>query len=102
MQCTSAKIFEFIWNLYITIRGEDSSYSNDLVQSYHLLLGICDLAFKNAFMTERRDLLNTQFSGKIFVFRCKVGTEFSRQLFWKRENKKKGGRVVVVLLVTIH
>lgn len=63
MQCTPAKIFEFIWNLYITIRGEDSSYSNDLVQSYHLLLGICDLAFKNAFLTERRDLLNPQFSG---------------------------------------
>ncbi|XP_044745960.1 retinoblastoma-like protein 1 isoform X2 [Coccinella septempunctata] len=63
VQCTPAKIFEFIWNLYITIRGEDSSYSNDLVQSYHLLLGICDLAFKNAFLTDRRDLLNPQFSG---------------------------------------
>ncbi|KAL3288204.1 hypothetical protein HHI36_002654 [Cryptolaemus montrouzieri] len=63
VQCNPSKIFEFVWNLYITVRGEDSTYSNDLVQSYHLLLGICDLAFKNAFLAERRDLINPQFAG---------------------------------------
>ncbi|KAK9892117.1 hypothetical protein WA026_018320 [Henosepilachna vigintioctopunctata] len=62
VQCTPSKVFEFIWNLYITIRGEDSIYSNDLVQSYHLLLGICDLAFKNAFLSARTDLINPHFS----------------------------------------
>lgn len=63
VQCTPSKVFEFVWNLFITVRGEDSTYSNDLVHSYHLLLAICDLAFKNAFLSEKKELINPQFAG---------------------------------------
>ncbi|KAG5888211.1 hypothetical protein JTB14_036222 [Gonioctena quinquepunctata] len=59
--CNTSKVFEFIWNLFITLKGEDPQYSSELIKSYHLLYACLDLAFKNAFLTERRDLLNPQF-----------------------------------------
>ncbi|CAG9863709.1 unnamed protein product [Phyllotreta striolata] len=59
--CNTSKVFEFIWNLFIIIKGEDEQCSTDLVKSYHLLFGCLDLAFKNAFLAKRRDLLNPSF-----------------------------------------
>ncbi|XP_018323439.1 retinoblastoma-like protein 1 isoform X2 [Agrilus planipennis] len=61
--CTSSKVFEFCWILFTTVKGEDPTYSEDLVISYHLLLACCDLAFTNAFLEDRRDLLNPNFVG---------------------------------------
>ncbi|XP_023018389.1 retinoblastoma-like protein 1 isoform X2 [Leptinotarsa decemlineata] len=63
VSCNTSKVFEFLWNLFITLKGEDSQYSSELIKSYHLLYACLDLAFKNAFLTERRDLLNPQFEG---------------------------------------
>ncbi|XP_030757073.1 retinoblastoma-like protein 1 [Sitophilus oryzae] len=57
--CTSFKIFEFIWNLYITLKAEEPSCSTELIKSHHLLYCCIDLAFKNIVASERRDLLNT-------------------------------------------
>ncbi|XP_018580009.1 retinoblastoma-like protein 1 isoform X2 [Anoplophora glabripennis] len=61
--CNTSKVFEFIWNLFITLKGEDSQYCTELIKSFHLLYACIDLAFKNAFFAERRDLLNPQFEG---------------------------------------
>lgn len=54
-------MFEFIWNLFITLKTEDPHYTTELIKSYHLLYACIDLAFKNAFLSERRDLLNPNF-----------------------------------------
>ncbi|KAJ8925433.1 hypothetical protein NQ315_009266 [Exocentrus adspersus] len=59
--CNSAKVFEFIWNLFITLKGGDTQYCTELIKSFHLLYACVDLAFKNALFAERRDLLNPQF-----------------------------------------
>lgn len=63
MPSTPLKVFEFCWTLFIAIKGEDTSYNNDLVTSCHLLIAICDWAFKNALQADRRDLLNPDFKG---------------------------------------
>ncbi|KAF5271291.1 hypothetical protein FQR65_LT05306 [Abscondita terminalis] len=60
--CTSTKVFEFCWTLFTTVKGENPLYSEDIVMSYHLLQACCDLAFKNAFLDDRKDLLNPNFS----------------------------------------
>ncbi|XP_044265491.1 retinoblastoma-like protein 1 [Tribolium madens] len=57
------KVFEFCWTLFITIKSEDTNYNNDLVTSCHLLIAICDWAFKNALQANRKDLLNPDFKG---------------------------------------
>ncbi|RZB39242.1 retinoblastoma-like protein 1, partial [Asbolus verrucosus] len=61
--CTSLKVFEFCWTFFIAIKGGDTNYSNDLVTLCHLLIAICDWAFKNALLADRRDLLNPDFEG---------------------------------------
>ncbi|CAH1163560.1 unnamed protein product [Phaedon cochleariae] len=61
VNCNTSKVFEFIWNLFITLKAEHPQYSTELIKSYHLLYACIDLAFKNAFLAERRDLLNPQF-----------------------------------------
>jgi retinoblastoma-like protein 1 len=63
MPCTPLKMFEFCWTLFITIKCEDISYNNDLVTSNYLLIAICDWAFGNALLADRRDLLNSEFKG---------------------------------------
>ncbi|KAF5305107.1 hypothetical protein FQA39_LY09369 [Lamprigera yunnana] len=60
--CTTTKVFEFCWTLFTTVKGENPLYSEDIVMSYHLLQACCDLAFKNAFLDDRKDLLNPNFS----------------------------------------
>lgn len=64
MPCTPSRIFEFCWTLFVCIKGEFATCSEDLVTSFHLLLACCDLAFNNALLADRRDLLNPNFSGK--------------------------------------
>lgn len=59
--CNTSKVFEFVWNLFTTLKGEDTQYCTELIKSFHLLYACVDLAFKNAFFAERRDLLNPQF-----------------------------------------
>ncbi|XP_031332886.1 retinoblastoma-like protein 2 isoform X2 [Photinus pyralis] len=59
--CTPTKVFEFCWTLFTTVKGQNPLYSEDIVMSYHLLQACCDLAFRNAFLDNRKDLLNPSF-----------------------------------------
>nr|CAD7568693.1 unnamed protein product [Timema californicum] len=61
--CTPSKVFDFCWTLFVCVKAEFSEISDDLFNSYHLLLACCDMIFANAFMAGRRDLLNPQFPG---------------------------------------
>ncbi|KAI4499767.1 hypothetical protein M0802_005023 [Mischocyttarus mexicanus] len=61
--CTPSRVFEFCWTLFICIKGAFPDISDDLVNSYHLLLACCDLIYANALMANRKDLLNPNFPG---------------------------------------
>ncbi|KAL6425135.1 hypothetical protein ACFW04_009426 [Cataglyphis niger] len=61
--CTPTRVFEFCWTLFICIKGAISDISDDLVNSYHLLLVCCDLIYSNALLSNRKDLLNPNFPG---------------------------------------
>ncbi|XP_075215910.1 retinoblastoma-like protein 1 isoform X2 [Lycorma delicatula] len=63
MPCTLSRLFEFTWTLFICVKAQVSDISDDLVNSYHLLLACCDLIYMNAVLSDRRDLLNNNFSG---------------------------------------
>jgi retinoblastoma-like protein 1 len=80
MPCTPLKMFEFCWTLFITIKCEDISYNNDLVTSNYLLIAICDWAFGNALLADRRDLLNSEFKGIdiIFLLTASIISNFNR------------------------
>lgn len=64
MPCTPSRVFEFCWTLFICVKGAFPGISDDLVNSYHLLIGCCDLVYSNALMANRKDLLNPKFPGK--------------------------------------
>lgn len=66
--CTTTQLFDFCWLLFITVKTKDESYSKDLVMSHHLLHACCDWIFQNAFIDERKDLLNPNFACKYFIF----------------------------------
>ncbi|KAK0166251.1 hypothetical protein PV328_004690 [Microctonus aethiopoides] len=61
--CTPSKVFEFCWTLFICVKGAFPDISDDLVNSYHLLLVCCDLVYSNALLANRKDLLNPTFPG---------------------------------------
>ncbi|EEB12417.1 P107, putative [Pediculus humanus corporis] len=61
--CSSSRLFNFCWTLYITIKGSFTAVAVDLVSSYHLLLACCDLMYSNALLANRKDLLNPKFEG---------------------------------------
>lgn len=64
--CTSTRLFEFCWTLFICIKSAIPDIADDLVNSYHLLLVCCDLMYSNVLLSNRKDLLNPKFAGKIF------------------------------------
>ncbi|KAG5334361.1 RBL1 protein, partial [Acromyrmex charruanus] len=64
--CTPTRVFEFCWTLFICIKGAIHDISDDLVNSYHLLLVCCDLIYSNALLSNRKDLLNPNFPGDVF------------------------------------
>jgi len=59
--CTPGELFDFCWTLFIRIKAVYPSISDDLVNSYHLLLATCDYVYCNAFIDKREDLLNENF-----------------------------------------
>ncbi|XP_015127796.1 retinoblastoma-like protein 1 isoform X2 [Diachasma alloeum] len=61
--CTPSRAFEFCWTLFIYVKGAFPDISDDLVNSYHLLLVCCDLVYSNALLANRKDLLNPNFPG---------------------------------------
>ncbi|XP_073515452.1 retinoblastoma-like protein 2 isoform X1 [Phyllobates terribilis] len=62
--CTVSEVFHFCWVLFINAKGNFPMISDDLVNSYHLLLCALDLVYGNALLCpNRRDLLNPNFEG---------------------------------------
>ncbi|KYN00080.1 Retinoblastoma-like protein 1 [Cyphomyrmex costatus] len=61
--CTPTRVFEFCWTLFICIKGAIHDISDDLVNSYHLLLVCCDLIYSNALLSNRKELFNPNFPG---------------------------------------
>ncbi|XP_022082190.1 LOW QUALITY PROTEIN: retinoblastoma-like protein 1 [Acanthaster planci] len=61
--CSYSDLFSFCWTLFILVKGNFPAISDDLVNSYHLLLCCLDLIFSNVLLANRRDLLNPEFTG---------------------------------------
>ncbi|XP_047519291.1 retinoblastoma-like protein 1 [Pieris napi] len=61
--CSTNALFNFTWCLYISVKGEFHNSADDLVDMYHLLLSCLDFMYANAFMADRRDILNPNFRG---------------------------------------
>ncbi|XP_054278335.1 retinoblastoma-like protein 1 isoform X1 [Macrosteles quadrilineatus] len=72
LPCTSSRLFDFVWTLYVSVKSENPDSSDDLVSCVHLLLSCCDLIFANAVMADRTDLINNKFPGvpKNYGERC--------------------------------
>ncbi|KAJ8252547.1 hypothetical protein COCON_G00218590 [Conger conger] len=62
--CTVTEVFNFCWILFIHAKGNFPMISDDLVNSYHLLLCALDLVYCNALLgSSRKELLNPAFKG---------------------------------------
>ncbi|XP_059507643.1 retinoblastoma-like protein 2 isoform X1 [Stegostoma tigrinum] len=62
--CTVSEVFNFCWVLFVQTKGNFPMISDDLVNSYHLLLCALDLVYGSAlFCAHRKDLLNPNFKG---------------------------------------
>lgn len=62
--CTVSEVFRFCWVLFVHAKGNFPMISDDLVNSYHLLLCALDLVYGNALQCpNRRELLNPTFKG---------------------------------------
>ncbi|KAK6174252.1 hypothetical protein SNE40_017565 [Patella caerulea] len=63
LPCTVTDVFNFAWTMFVQVKGNFPAISDDLVNSYHLLLCCIDWFFANALLGGRKDLLNPEFSG---------------------------------------
>ncbi|GFY72547.1 retinoblastoma-like protein 1 [Trichonephila inaurata madagascariensis] len=61
--CTSSEVFAFCWTLFIRVKGHFPAISEDLVNSFHLLLCCVDLMYSNALLAQKKDILNPNFIG---------------------------------------
>lgn len=62
--CTVSEVFHFCWVLFIYAKGNFPMISDDLVNSYHLLLCALDLVYGNALQcSNRKELVNPDFKG---------------------------------------
>lgn len=62
--CTVTEVFQFCWLLFVHAKGNFPMISDDLVNSYHLLLCALDLVYGNALQCpNRKELLNPNFKG---------------------------------------
>ncbi|XP_018605267.1 retinoblastoma-like protein 2 isoform X1 [Scleropages formosus] len=62
--CTVTEVFNFCWTLFVHAKGNFPMISDDLVNSYHLLLCALDLVYCNALLcSSRKELLNPAFKG---------------------------------------
>ncbi|NXX50686.1 RBL2 protein, partial [Tricholaema leucomelas] len=77
--CTVTEVFQFCWVLFVHAKGNFPMISDDLVNSYHLLLCALDLVYGNALQCpNRRELLNPNFQGLPEDFHskdCKVSSD---------------------------
>ena len=51
-------MFDFCWGLFVRVKTDFPAISDDLVNSYHLLLSCVDFIYANAVLAKRYDLLN--------------------------------------------
>ena len=63
--CTPGEVFDFCWILFVRVKALCQDISDDLVNSYHLLLSCVDHIYACAIMNEREDLLNEKFTGVV-------------------------------------
>uniref|UniRef100_A0AAV2KYP6 Retinoblastoma-like 2 (p130) n=1 Tax=Knipowitschia caucasica TaxID=637954 RepID=A0AAV2KYP6_KNICA len=62
--CSVPELFHFCWVLFVHAKGNFPMISDDLVNSYHLLLCAVDLVFCGALLCpSRKELLNPNFAG---------------------------------------
>ncbi|XP_066493965.1 retinoblastoma-like protein 2 [Tiliqua scincoides] len=62
--CTVSEVFQFCWVLFVYAKGNFPMISDDLVNSYHLLLCVLDLVYGNSLQCpNRKELLNPTFKG---------------------------------------
>ena len=59
--CSPGEVFDFCWTLFIRVKGHFPAISDDLVNSYHLLLSCVDYVHSQAWVEDRTDLLNPVF-----------------------------------------
>ncbi|XP_037371685.1 retinoblastoma-like protein 2 [Talpa occidentalis] len=70
--CTVSEVFHFCWVLFIYAKGNFPMISDDLVNSYHLLLCALDLVYGNALQcSNRKELVNPNFKGLAEDFHTK-------------------------------
>lgn len=63
LHVTSTEVFSFCWTLFTHVKSQYTAISDDLVNSYHLLLACIDFCYANALTAENvKDLLNSSFS----------------------------------------
>ncbi|XP_060567628.1 retinoblastoma-like protein 1 isoform X1 [Ruditapes philippinarum] len=63
LPCSLVEVFNFCWTMFVQVKGNFPAISDDLVNSYHLLLCNIDWFYTNALLGGRKDLLNPNFSG---------------------------------------
>lgn len=63
LPCSLLEVFNFCWTMFVQVKGNFPAISDDLVNSYHLLLCNIDWFYTNALLGGRKDLLNPEFSG---------------------------------------
>ena len=57
--CSTTDVFDFCWTLFVRVKSEFSGISDDLVNSYHLLLSCVDYVHANAVIGKLK-LINNQ------------------------------------------
>ncbi|XP_036358198.1 retinoblastoma-like protein 1 isoform X2 [Octopus sinensis] len=63
MPCSVTELFSFCWTMFVQVKGHFPAISDDLVNSYHLLLCCIDWCYANALIAGRKDILNHSFAG---------------------------------------
>ncbi|TNN42346.1 Retinoblastoma-like protein 2 [Liparis tanakae] len=109
--CSVTEVFNFCWVLFVHAKGDSHQHptrdpcggnfpliSDDLVNSYHLLLCALDLVFSNALLCNaRRDLLNADFR----ELHCVEDLLLRPAELHPPESLSSSGRVRVRVLVTL-
>lgn len=62
MPCSSRKLYEFCWYLFLCAKSECPESAVDLVTTFHTLLCCVDLVFANVLTEKRKDLINPKLS----------------------------------------